>query len=437
VVKKLSNQIKKEGTTMEKKKLYLLLICGMCVVVGVLISPSHCRSEVTNEIRIGATSPLSGPAAENGVSLKQGMILATEEWNLKGGIYIKEYGKKLPIKLFVEDCQSKPEIGVIVGEKLITKDKVHMILGDALHSSVTLALMELVPKYGIPIVSVNAASDEIEKKIVNNPSRYWSFWKGNWSGVAANSEPIVFAYKYITEKGVFKPKNKTVSIIKEDTDWGRSVGEGIEKRFYEIGWKTIINDTVPIGNTDFYPNLAKLKASNPDVVASIFTSLASGVALAKQSGEVNVKFTHTAAYYPVRPEYIPQAGIASEYLIWTPLLLAPDFIPRQKEFVSKIEKRWKVTPSSDHMEAYDAVYNCLDSIARAGSLNPKDIVEALSKLDRKGVWGRYVFDQKYHHFLAGENFLPCIVAQIQSGKNVIIWPPSIASHIYRNPPWFE
>jgi branched-chain amino acid transport system substrate-binding protein len=97
-----------------------------------------------SEIVIGATAPLTGPAAEAGIALRQGITMLVDEWNAKGGIQIKEAGKKIPVKVIIEDSQSKPEVGVSVGEKLITRDKVHFLMGDCFASSVTMAILEFL-----------------------------------------------------------------------------------------------------------------------------------------------------------------------------------------------------------------------------------------------------------------------------------------------------
>lgn len=419
---------------MKRKALVLVFLAG--VVSFLMLSSYVCYAGTPEQIRIGVTAPLTGPAAEAGVALKQGIIMAVEEWNAKGGIYIKEAGKNLPVKIFIEDCQSKPEIGVSVGEKLITREKVHMLLGDAFHSSVTMAVMELAPKYGLPVMSIEPVSIEIAKKVANNPKRYWSFWKGDWNSTAyANT--IFSTYKSLLGKGLLKAKNKTVVFLVEDTDYGRSNAENASELFAGIGWKTLATETVALGYTDFYPQLTKFKAMNPDILVTVFTPLSSGVAYSKQFHEVGMKCSHFAIYYPLRPEYIPQAGKAADYLLWSPLLVDPVRIPRHKVFAAKIQKRWAVTLTGDHASGYDGANNALDAIQRAGSLDAKAIVEALSKLDRKGVQGRYVFDQKNHAVKDGEDFIPVPAVQIQNGKHLVIWPPSLAVTTYKSPPWLE
>ncbi len=408
-------------------------LVGLVVLLLMGYAP-HAMAGAPTEIVIGATGPLTGPAAEAGAALKQGMILAVEEWNAKGGIKVKEAPKPLPIKFIVEDSESKPAVGMSVAEKLITRDKVNVLLGDSFASSVTMAIMELAPKYGIPIMSVEPVSAEIAKKVAANPQRYWSFWKGDWNS-DGYANTIFSTYKYLIDKGMFKPKNKTVAFVVEDTDYGRSNGKKTSELFKEIGWSTVAFETVQLGSTDFYPQLNMLKEKDPDILVTVFTPLASGVAITKQFHEIGLKASLFAIYYPLRPEYLQQAGNAADLLLWSPLSLDPEHNALHKELKEKIEKRWNVSVTGDHMQGYDGMVNVLDSIQRAGSLDPKAIVEALSKLDRKGYMGRYVFDQATHTVKDGEDFLPISSAQIQDGKNVVVWPAAMAAGTYKAQPW--
>jgi hypothetical protein len=83
------------------------------------------------------------------------------------------------------------------------------------------------------------------------------------------------------------------------------------------------------------------------------------------------------------------------------------------------------------------MYNILDSIQRAGSQDSKKIVEALSKLDLKGIMGRYVFEQSNHQIKYGEDFVPVPASQILEGKHQIIWPASLAAGTFQLPLWLK
>jgi branched-chain amino acid transport system substrate-binding protein len=421
---------------MGKKRTRTIQFLIVLAALATFIASPALAATPPKAIKIGVTAPLTGPAAEAGVALKQGFILAVEEWNAKGGVMLKGFNQKVPVEVIIEDCQSKPEVGVAIAEKLFTRDKVDVLLGDAFHSSVTMAIMELAPKYGKPILSVEPVSEEIAKKVASNPKRYWNFWKGDW-GSTAYADSVFSTYRSLEKKGIFKSRTNKIAFIVEDTDYGRSNAEKTKELFAGIGFQSVAMETVPLGHTDFYPQLGKLKNLEADVLVSVFTPLSSGVALTKQFQEVGLKAYHHAIYYPLRPEFIPQAGKSADFLVWSTLLVDPEHNPRHKEFGEKIKKRWNVVVNSDHASAYDGMFNILDSIQRAGSLDPKKIVEALSNLDLKGIMGRYVFEQSNHQIKHGEDFVPVPACQIIEGKHRIIWPASLAVGTFQLPPWLK
>jgi branched-chain amino acid transport system substrate-binding protein len=310
------------------KTKYFVIV--LFVMVSILLIPFTINSFAADAtIRIGMTGPFTGPSAEAGVGGKQGVELAADEWNAKGGIPID--GKSLKIELYFEDTQSKPEVGVSMAEKLITRDKVHFLFGDSFNSSVSIAIMELSPKYKIPISTIQCVSKEISKKIKNNPQRYARFFKGIFDSDAYGYQ-VADTFKYLIDKRKISPKSKTIAFVVEDTDFGRSNSEVIRQEFEKMGWKTLAMETVPLGHTDFYPQLSKIKTLNPDLMATTFVALASGVAFVKQFQELALKCNHLGVYFPNKPEFIEQAGNAAEFLLWTPLFFDPASNAAHKQF---------------------------------------------------------------------------------------------------------
>ena len=393
-------------------------------------------AEAPDFIRVGMVLPLSGPAAWAGISLKNGSELAVEEVNVQGGVLIKEFNKKIPVKVFYEDCQSKPAIGVAVAEKLITKDKVHYLVGDAFHSSVTMAIMELAPKYNIPMQSYMPVSEEISDKIKSDPKRYWNFWKGDFAS-SAYGKTIHYTYVYLMKEGFFKPKDKTVAFVIEDTDFGRSNADVSFKLMEKDGWKKVAYEVIPLGHNDFYPQLTKLKSVAPSVVVTCFTALNSGVAFLKQFRESGLNSSHMAIYYPLYPQLVDQAKEAAEFLMWTPLLLNPDKIKHQAVFRDKFKKKYNKDMDNQAGAGYDGTLGVIEAFRVAGSIDPKKVVDAIAKSDYVGVLGRYKYNLERHEIMDGLEYIPIPTAQIMSGKSKIIWPLNMADAQYQKEPWVK
>src|SRR3954470_3700596 len=114
-------------------------------------------------IRIGVTQPLTGAFAASGNYVTQGAKIAEDVINASGGVL----GKK--IQLIVEDNKSNPTEAVATAEKLISKDKVPVMMG-AWSSGLTLAVMPKLMEYGVPMLVETSSSGKIT--VSGNP---WIF----------------------------------------------------------------------------------------------------------------------------------------------------------------------------------------------------------------------------------------------------------------------
>ena len=86
-----------------------------------------CISTVTraaDEILIGHYGAMTGGTATFGVSTDEGIRLALEAINAKGGVLGK------PVKVITQDTQGRPEEAVTAVQKLINQDKVVAVLGE-------------------------------------------------------------------------------------------------------------------------------------------------------------------------------------------------------------------------------------------------------------------------------------------------------------------
>ena len=124
------------------KKFLMGFIALMFILVSVLVActttpttPTTPEGPTTpalpekDKIVIGQAVSLSGP---NAIIHASGGMPPQRIWiddvNAKGGIYVEEYGKKLPVELLVYDDKSDHNTMTRLIEKLITEDKVDLLL---------------------------------------------------------------------------------------------------------------------------------------------------------------------------------------------------------------------------------------------------------------------------------------------------------------------
>src|SRR3981189_3232556 len=105
-------------------------------------------------IKVGVNEPRTGAFAASGTYVINGAKIAADEINAKGGIL----GKK--IELIIEDNKSNPTEAAAVAEKLITSDKVPVMMG-AWGSSLTLAVMPKLVEYEVPMVVETSSAGKI------------------------------------------------------------------------------------------------------------------------------------------------------------------------------------------------------------------------------------------------------------------------------------
>jgi branched-chain amino acid transport system substrate-binding protein len=120
----------------------------------ILFSFSLISSGYTQEIIKLSDRPLTGESSIGGLDELKGKQMAISDINAKGGVLGKE------IKLFSEDDASQPSQSASAAMKLIIQNEVVAIIG-AHNSACTLAVMEILNKYKIPMVTPGSSSPKI------------------------------------------------------------------------------------------------------------------------------------------------------------------------------------------------------------------------------------------------------------------------------------
>ena len=225
------------------------------------------------EILLGASRPLSGvyQVFEDSVF---GPIykMWVDEINADGGIYVEEYGKKLPLRVITYDDTSDMGTMVRMTEKLILEDKVDLMLPSC-STAFVFAQAEITNKYGKLLISAEGGSAELSASY----EKYPLFFNSANHSVTQVPELV----KVLTEMGV-----TSVYIMYVEDSHGLEYSGTIDPLLKAAGIEIKAMKAVPPDIADLSPVITDAMASEADAFLSFcypdqnfpafFTALAIG-----------------------------------------------------------------------------------------------------------------------------------------------------------------
>ena len=101
------------------------------LTLGVALAAPAIAADVPAEIKIGTLYASSGRYASISMPVHDGLKLWVDQKNAEGGVYVKAFDKKIPIKLVAYDDQSNTATASTLYNQLITQDKVDILVADS------------------------------------------------------------------------------------------------------------------------------------------------------------------------------------------------------------------------------------------------------------------------------------------------------------------
>ncbi|WP_035694276.1 ABC transporter substrate-binding protein [Azospirillum halopraeferens] len=371
-------------------------------------------------VRVGYLIPLSGTAAASiGQEMSKATHLAVKHINAAGGI--RSMGGA-QLQLVEVDTRGDPKVGITEAERLITVEKVPVIIG-AFQSNVTFPATAVAEKYQVPwLVDLAAKADITERgfKYVFRPTQIPS------SGNADSSVDFVV---WAGEKSGRKPK--TAAVIYENTDWGQDLAKTMRTRFKELGIEVVLDESYAPNSPNLRPLVLKLKGAKPDVI-SVTSYTGDAIQLQKLISQMQVDAMAVvgSAAGHVDRTFVPTVGVkGTDYTFTTNGWAGYESAvttPFAKRFWDDYVAEHKTEPTELGVTAYADVWILKDALERAGKAEPQAIRDALAQTVMKGndvtklLGYDIAFDEKNQNTL--KRF---VVQQIVDGKYYTVWPPQL------------
>ena len=248
---------------MKKGKVNIILsMVLITALVGTLALTSGCSRQQAADagknlpakdyILIGRVNPATGPIAGFGKGTPFIEDKAVEAINAEGGIYIKEYDKKLPVKIIVADSESSDVKAAEAANKLILQDKVDLMI--ATHTPATVNPVAIASERNkMPCITLESPG---EAWLEGGPY-YWafhSFWK-----VDSLIESFLDAMDT-------QETNKKIGLAAgNDTD-GVLMSQIMAEKAPARGYTIVDPGRFPLGTKDFTSMIAKFKEEGCDIV---------------------------------------------------------------------------------------------------------------------------------------------------------------------------
>jgi branched-chain amino acid transport system substrate-binding protein len=316
---------------------------------------------------------MTGKEAVFGQNVNKGTRLAVEETNAAGGIL----GRK--VELITEDDQSKPGEAATVVKKLISREKVVVVLGE-ITSGRTLEAAPIAQAAKIPLVSPGATNVEVTTK-------------GNY----------IFRVCFIDDfQGTVMAKfaRDTLNLgkvaILSSVSSAQSVGlaKYFRERFTSGGGTVPAEQKYGEGDKDFRAQLTAIKAAGAD---GIFVPgyYAEAALICKQARDLGLSLPLLGVDGWESPDLIAIAGAAAEGCYLSTHYSPESKSPAVVAFNARFQKRWGVSSNALSVLGYDATMLALDAIRRAGSTDGAKIREALAATKNyAAITGSITFDSQ-------------------------------------------
>ena len=366
-------------------------------------------AQAADPVRIGYSMSLTGIFAQAAPSQVNGYELWKEQVNAQGGLDVA--GVKRMMEFVSYDDQSNPANAVRIYEKLITQDKVDLLIapwGTSMH----IAIAPVLSRYKFPMVGNTAASVSLRDI---GPGYIW---------FPASEIPDRFGAQlaeFMHGQGI-----KKAAVVASELPFAQEIKKFLVPALANAGIELAVNENYPPDIKDMTSLLKLVSIAKPDAVIAL-SYPSDSFLFANQARELKIDAPFVFSLVgPTFSAYLNAFGNKVDGIVtlgaWSPNQSA---WPLAKPFFDAYVKRFKEIPdASDTVLAYSSLEILQQAVAKAG-LDKEKLREAISSGTFDTINGPIKFK-------GVENVItPTAFLQIQNGALELVWPTSIKTSDFR------
>ena len=382
------------------------------------VSAASAQAPKGDPIKVGFSMSLTGAVAPNGQQLLRALEIWRDDVNAAGGLLGR------PVELIHYDDQSSPANVPAIYQKLLSVDKVDLLLGPYA-TNMAAPAMPVIMQAGKTTISMLAIG--VNRHF--NYDRYFSMVP-----VSQRRRGVVLARLLRTGRRT-EPKPVTVAMVAADAEFARTAADGAKENAQKLGFKIVYDRSYPPTTTDFAPIMRAVQAANADLVF-VAAYPPDTVGIIRSAHEIGLKpkmFGGTMIGLLATPLKVQLGPLTNNLVIMESFTPAFKF-PGLQEVLAKYREKaagQKIDPFGYGFVPFGYAAGQIlakavtetkgldhDKIAKYIHANTFDTVAGQLKFGKDGEWAepRTVFSQF-------QNVAPNDVAQFRDGeKQPVLWP---------------
>jgi branched-chain amino acid transport system substrate-binding protein len=318
-------------------------------------------------IKIGVAGPFTGGSSSMGVSMRDGVRLATDEINKAGGVLGRQ------IQLVERDDEAKNERGVQIAQELISKEKVAAAVG-YINTGVALASHRFFQEAKIPVMNNVATGSVVTHQFDDQPENY----------IFRNAAHDSIQAPMIVEEAITRRGYKKVAILADSTNYGQLGRADLEAALKAKGVKAVAVEKFNIKDVDMTAQLLKAKEAGAEAVLTyaIGPELAQ---IANGMTKLGWKVPMVGSWTLSMANFIDNAGPGGEGARMPQTFIQEPTTPKRQSFIINYLKTFnpknaRIDSPVAAAQGYDSIYLLAAAIKQANSTDGPKIKAALEDL---------------------------------------------------------
>jgi branched-chain amino acid transport system substrate-binding protein len=371
-------------------------------------------------IKVGTLYASSGSFAVASQGQYQGLKYWAALVNKTGGVFVKAFGKKIPVKIVAYDDQSSTSTATTLYNQLITQDNVNLLVAD-FGSVLTSVAIPLAAEHHLLLIDPTGSGANFFTKKTN--------YLADVSIPASTVWPVPLGHYMLAQK------IKRVAVIYDSNDFDASQANTLKAVLAKGGVKPVYFHGVPTGESNYTVLLHAIKARRPDALIEMGYP-PNDIAFLRTLKSSGLHFNMVFTIFPGQLLALITKNVGAKALAYTYTYPTPPLVKYKTvtygmntaDFVKSFKTATKAAPNFLDAAGYNTGIIMQDMLGRAPKFTQADFHSALMDMSGKTKTVLGEFKINANGAQLGE-LLP--VAQLvphgAANKVVVVYPTGKAS----------